>query len=116
GWKTKGYLEFDLLGYEAPINANPATNATNSEASYYTNPTMRVRHAFLNAESNGWQVLAGQTWTLFGWEPTYVLTTASVPPGPGTIYQRTEQLTGFKTMQLGESSKLQVGVSMARPS
>lgn len=105
-WKTKGYFEFDLM---APINAT-------SDASFYTNAALRVRHAYLSAESNGWQFLAGQYWTLFGWNPIYVPTTASVPPGPGTIYQRTPQVTATKTIAFGEQSKVQAAASVARPS
>ncbi len=112
-WKTKGYFEFDLLGYDPSVSTAAPTQ---SEGSFYSNPTMRVRHGFLNAEKNGWTILAGQYWTLFGWQPTYVVTTASVPPGPGVIYQRTPQVTFMKNMMLGETSKLQVGASIARPS
>lgn len=110
-WKSKGYLEFDLIGYD------PAPSATTqSEGSFLTNPTFRMRHAYIDMQNNGWEVIAGQYWTLFGWEPTYVLTTASVPPAPGTVYQRTPQLTGMKTCAIGEQGKLQSGVSIARPS
>lgn len=107
-WKSKGFLEYDLLGYE------PAP-PTQTESSFFTNATLRVRHAYLSAENDGWSVLAGQTWTLFGWEPTYVLTTVSVPAGPGTVFQRSVQLTGMKTMAFGDN-KLQIGASVTRPS
>jgi hypothetical protein len=109
-WKTKGYLELDLMGYDP--SPSPTTQ---SESSFSTNATMRVRHAYFNGENDGWLILAGQYWTLFGWSPTYVLTTASVPPGPGIIYQRTSQLTGMKTLAFGEN-KVQIGLSIARPS
>jgi hypothetical protein len=104
-WKTKGYMEFDLLG----------TNAPTSDAATLTNPTMRVRHAYFNAEKNGWTMLAGQTWSLFGWQPTYVPATASVPPVTGSLYQRNPQITFMKDMSMGEQSKLQAGLSIARP-
>jgi hypothetical protein len=119
--KTKGYLEYDLLGYDPKPNTNAAAttgtgaDAKNSESSFYTNPTLRVRHAYFSAERAGWSWLVGQTWTLFGWLPNYVLTTASVPPGPGEIYQRTEQVTGMKTLEMN-GNKLQIGLSVARPS
>jgi len=29
----------------------------------------------MQAEKNGWQLLAGQYWTLFGWQPNYFLVT-----------------------------------------
>jgi hypothetical protein len=107
-WKSKGYLEYDLLGYD------PAPSAQ-TESSFYTNATLRVRHAYMSADNDGWSILAGQYWTLFGWEPTYVLTTVSVPAGPGIVYQRTAQLTGMKTLAFGDN-KLQIGASVTRPS
>lgn len=111
GWKTKGYIEYDLLGYDP----NPGAAPANSEASFTTNPTLRMRHAYLSAESNGWSLLAGQYWTLFGFQPTYVLATASVPPVTGTLYQRTPQVTLTKDIVLGETAKLLAGVSVTRP-
>jgi len=108
-WKSKGYFEFDFLGYD------PAP-PTNSEASFATNPTLRMRHGYLNLEKNGWSIFAGQTWSLFGWEPSYVVTTVSVPPAPGIIYQRTPELMVIQKIALSESENLQWGGAIARPS
>ena len=113
-WKSKGYLEFDLLGFDPSPNGDSAKGATNSEGGFYTNPSLRVRHAYLSMEKNGWNFLAGQTWTLFGWQTAYMLNTVSVAPGPGVIYQRTPQITAMKTF-VGESTKVQVGASAERP-
>lgn len=109
-WKIKGYLEMDFLGY------NPAPSTSQSESAFFTNPTLRLRHSYLSGEKNGWTTLAGQTWTLFGWQPYYVMTTVSVPPAPGELYQRTPQITEVKAIELGESSRLQVAASLTRPS
>ena len=112
-WKTKGYLEFDLLGYEASVAQSAASAVT--EQSYFSNPTVRMRHAYFTAESEGWQILAGQTWTLFGWQPYYVMTTDSVAPIPGELYERTAQLTGSKTLQFAGENTLQIALQAARP-
>lgn len=111
-WKTKGYFEFDFLGYDPKPNA---AEPKNSEASFYSNATLRMRHLYFNAENDGWTFLAGQTWSLFGWQPNYVVVTASVPPAPGVLYQRTSQVMGMKTLAIGEQNKLQVAVSVERP-
>ena len=109
-WKTKGYFEFDLLGYD------PAPEkSANTEGSFNGSPTMRVRHAYMNGEKNGFVVLAGQTWSLFGWQPIYVPTMASVSPGTGTAYMRTAQVAFLKNMPVGDASKLQAAVSLERP-
>ena len=113
GWKTKGYIEYDLLGYDPNVST---AEPKNSEGAFSTNPTLRMRHAYLSAESNGWTILAGQYWTLFGFQPTYVLSTASVPPVTGSLYQRTPQITVGKNAALSEKSNLLTAISATRPS
>jgi len=110
-WKTRGYLETDFLGYDPTV---ASSGTTNSEGSYYTSPTLRIRHAYLTGEKNGWQILAGQTWSLFGWQPNYVLATVSVAPVTGTLYQRSERIGVMKTVS-GDTQSLQVAASFQRP-
>ena len=112
GWATKGYIEMDFLGYDPAVST---TGTTNSEGAYYTNPTLRIRHAYMNAEKDGWTVLAGQTWSLIGFQPTYVLSTVSVAPVPGTLYERTPQITILKKMDITESDSIRSGFSIVRP-
>ncbi|MGZ3773410.1 MAG: hypothetical protein ACXVCY_02940 [Pseudobdellovibrionaceae bacterium] len=113
GWKTKGVLEYDLFGYD-PV---PSVSGTkNSESSFYQNSTLRMRHAYLSVEKDGWQVLTGQTWTLFGWQPYYFPTILTIAPAPGELFQRNMQAVVMKTMSLGDSSKVQVALSAERPS
>src|ERR1035441_6279784 len=91
GWKTKGYIEADFLGYDpgpgfgatTPASNNLATN--NNEYKFYTQPTFRLRHAYMDAQKDGWEILAGQWWTLFGWNMDYVLASVSVQPVMGTL-------------------------------
>ena len=111
GWSTKGYLEFDLLGYDPA----PGSPAGNSESSFFVNPTLRLRHAFLSADKDGWHFLVGQTWTLFAWQPDYILTTASLPPVSGTDYERTPQILAEKTIAMGELNAFQAALAVNRP-
>jgi hypothetical protein len=167
GWKTKGYLELDLLGYDpsplygnaAPVNntyptavyydkntgllyntlalataadggsaaniiplagstvtsAKTNTAASASEAGFYTNATVRVRHAYLDATKDGWEIMAGQYWTLLGWNMDYTLATVSVAPVMGVIYQRTPQIRVGYTLMDGMPIKLQMAVDAERP-
>jgi hypothetical protein len=109
-WKTRAYLEMDFLGY------NPAPAAgVNTEIALFTNSTPRLRHAYISAEKNDWQILAGQYWGLLGWQPVYVLPTVSVNPIVGVLYERLPQLTVLKKLSLSESNRLQFGLSLARP-
>ncbi len=100
GWKSKVHLEFDLLG----------TNNGPTEASLFTSPTMRARHAYFLVENEDWQIIAGQTWTLFGWQTYYMPASVSVAPIAGVVYQRTPQVAVLK--KFGE---LQAAASLSRP-
>ena len=116
GWKTRGYLETDFLGYDpAPKSSNVGSGAI-SENAFFTNPTLRIRHAYLSAESESLSVLVGQAWSLFGWQPAYVLSTISVNPVMGTSYQRTPRIGAIKKITFNESNEVQVGISLERPS
>ena len=120
GWDTKGYLELDLLGYDPASSyatAAPAGAAsTNSEYKFYTQPTVRLRHAYMEADSDGWQILAGQWWSLFGWNMDYVLATVAEAPTMGTLYQRTPQLRIQKTIGTDKDSmQLQIAADIEKP-
>lgn len=108
-WKTKGVLEMDFLGYE------PAP-PTISESAFYQNPAIRIRHSYFNAEKDGWQFLAGQTWSLFGWQPTFFPTIISIAPEAGQLFQRNTQFMALKNMPFGESNNVAAALSVERPS
>lgn len=124
-WRTEGYLEFDLFGYQPDAglgtSANPSTGVAgtfgNTESLLYTNPALRIRHAFFSAQRDGFQVLLGQYWTLFGWTPYYLLQTASVQPVTATLYERTEQVTVTQTIGSPEPAGTRVmgAFSITRP-
>lgn len=102
GWLTKGYIEGDFLGA-----------ANSPEFKLYTQPTFRVRHCYLDVQKDGWDIMAGQYWTLFGWNMDYVL--ASVQPQPimGTVYERNPRVSVMKTF--GSDTQVQVAVDTERP-
>lgn len=111
GWKTKGFVEADFMGYDP----NPGSAAGNSENSFVNNATLRIRHAYLNAENNGWQILVGQYWSLLAWGEDYALTNLSLPPVAGIVQMRNVQARAVKTTPLTETIDLQAGLSVTRP-
>ena len=109
--KTKAYFEMDFLGYEPNVAAGtPAV----SETGFFSNPAIRIRHAFGTLDDGTWSTLIGQTWSLFGFQPLYVPTTVSVSPGPGMLYSRELQLTEMNTLN-GSAGVLVSEISVARP-
>lgn len=108
GWKGRAYFEMDFLGFDSGPPAQ-------SEAAFFNNPTMRVRHAFLSGESEGWVLLAGQTWAFLGWQPYYFMPSVQVAPLPAMLYSRTTQVRATKTFDMSDDNKFQVGLGVMRP-
>lgn len=111
--QTKAYLEFDLFGYEATPNSTAPYSQ--SEASFFSSPTLRMRQAYFSGEENGWSFLAGQTWSLFGWQPYYLIAPVSISPVSGELFFRTPQFTVMKTVKMDGENQVQAAVSVSRP-
>ncbi len=121
GWKYKGYMEFDLLGYDpqpgassSQIGATVPPGTINSETAFFENPMLRVRHMYADADNGGWSILIGQYWDLFGFSPDYVMDTVSLSPVRGDLYERTPQVRLVNT-QGDDTFKIQTAISMERP-
>ena len=111
GWKTKAWLEFDFMG----TTPSPGSASGTSESNFYNNPSLRLRHASVTAESGGWQLLAGQTWNLFGWQPYYFIPSLQAPAFPGQAFSRTAQLRVTKATDLSSDVDLHGAFGVMRP-
>lgn len=85
GIKTTGTLEMDFFGYQV----NPPAG---SEASLVSNGTFRMRQANIKAESRIVDVLVGQYYFLFGWQPFFFPATTSFFPVMNQSFGRMPQL------------------------
>jgi hypothetical protein len=109
-WNFKGYIETDFLGI------NNGSTVADNEYKLYTQPTLRLRHAYVEGDTNdGWQILAGQWWTLFGWNMDYVLASVAEAPIMGTLYERVPQLRVQKTLGDAKGAQLQIAVNLEEP-
>ena len=108
GVKASALAEMDFYGYD------PAPYAANSEAGFFNNPTFRLRHFWVKVESPWLDVLAGQSWELFGWQPYFQPATAAVQGVPGEVYARTAQVRLGKVLHLGDTL-LEVQAAALRP-
>ena len=121
-WKTKGYVEGDFFGFEGSgpnygtVTAGTNDASLNSEYKFYTQPTFRIRHAYVDATNTdtGFEVLAGQWWSIFGWNMDYVLASVSVNPDMGVLYERTPQLRIQENLGGGDWT-LQIAADMEKP-
>jgi hypothetical protein len=103
--KASAVLEMDFLG-------NQATTAT--EAQFFTNPAFRIRHGYVKLETPYVDVLAGQYWQLFGWQPAFHPASVDIQGLPGQVYSRSPQLR-LSHIFKGDALDVEVAVSASRP-
>lgn len=108
GMKGSGLVETDFFG------SQPNANGGNSEAGLFNSAVLRVRHAWAKLETPYVDVLGGQTWQLFGWQPYFHPNTVELQGVPGQVYSRTAQFRLSETIKT-EPVTFEVAVAAARP-
>jgi hypothetical protein len=111
-FRASGTLEFDLEGATLPVGSGQPYYGT--EAAYFNNPTLRVRHAYMKFETPVVDLLAGQYWHLFGWQTLAFPTNVSAQGNPGQLYSRDAQVRlshNFKT----EYIEIELAAAALRP-
>ena len=98
-------LEMDFLGNQ-PSGVSPS--------SYFTSPTMRIRHAMFRVETPIVDVMVGQYWHLFGFMERYLPNTTEIQGLPGELYARAPQVRISKTIK-GGASRFEIAVAAVRP-
>lgn len=114
GVRGLGTIEGDFFGFD-PSPAYPAPASQPSETGFYTNPTFRIRHAFVKIESPYIDVLGGQTWSLLGGSGIFQPATVAIQGINGEIYQRTEQLRLGKTFGAPGGTRFELELGAMRP-
>jgi hypothetical protein len=103
GIRVSGVLETDFFGPTAT-----------TEQGTYVNPVLRIRTSYLKLETPVLDVLIGQQWTLFGWQPVFVSASVQYPGLPGETFERTPQLRLSKTIK-GDAVTTEIAVAANRP-
>jgi hypothetical protein len=103
GIRVSGVLETDFFGPTAT-----------TEQGTYSNPVLRIRTSFLKLETPVLDVLIGQQWSLFGWQPVFVSASVQYPGLPGETFERTAQLRLSKTIK-NDAVTTDVAVAANRP-
>jgi len=97
--------EMDFLGTQA---------TTTSEAATFTSPLMRARHYYLKIETPVVDLLFGQTWSLFGWQPYYFPNSVEIMGLPAMLFFRTPQLRVSKTIKTAPIN-VELALAAVRP-
>ncbi len=106
-------LEMDFLGTDPAPSNGGSTSAT--DAGFFNNPTLRVRHAYLKMETPIVDILIGQYWHMFGWQGAYFPPTVEIQGLPGQLYERTAQLRLSHKFSFGDHSALEIAGAALRP-
>ncbi|MDP8999963.1 MAG: hypothetical protein M3O46_07620, partial [Myxococcota bacterium] len=109
GLKTTGVVEVDFMANPGAFSTAgyplSASGAGISEASNYNNGVFRTRHAYVKVEDDVVDILAGQTYYLFGNQYLFFPCSAEFLPLPNMAFGRTTQLRLSKTIDTDEKDK-----------
>ena len=120
GVRASGLLEFDLFGNQPSINGGggspgvPSGSGATTEAAYFNNAALRVRHAYVRLDNDVVNVLAGQTYYLLGWQNYFFGATCGFLGLPNELFNRTVQLRLSHTFGSGPVS-LDLAAGAFRP-
>ena len=105
-WTPSAVLQGDFAGNQPGVPYVPPGQPGPSpipESAYYGSPTFRVRHAYVVLKSPYFDMLAGQTFDLFGWQSFYLGVLAAGPAKPGLVAQRAVHGSRARSVAAGRS-------------
>jgi hypothetical protein len=102
---TSATLEMDFF---APLPGGV------SEAATFDNAPLRVRHAWFKLETPIVDLVVGQAWDLFGWQPFYVVPSIQYSGVPGNLFGRTPQVRVSKKITLGGAVTVESAIAALR--
>ena len=108
GVSPSAVLEGDFFGGTAAPTAV-------SESTFYTSPTFRVRHAYLKLHNDYVDVLAGQTYDVFGWQNDFFSCSAEFLGLPNQVFSRNPQLRLSHAFNPDGAVTVEVAASAVRP-
>ncbi len=98
--KTAAIIEFDFFGNQ-PTNPYSQTNGNTptTESSFLSSAAPRMRHAYVEMNTPIVDVMAGQGYHLFGWQPLFFPPTDSFLGVPNMVFDRRAQLRLTKRIE-----------------
>ena len=109
GIKSSAVVEGDFFGNQ------PGNPPAITESAYYDSPTFRIRHAYLKLQTNIVDVVAGQTYDVFGWQNYFFPCTAEFLGLPNMVFSRNPQLRISRTFGADGPVSVDIAVAATRP-
>jgi hypothetical protein len=111
--KFTSVIEFDFFGNQ-PGNPLNTTGTTTTETAFFSSATPRMRHAYVEAKNPIVDVLVGQAYNLFGWQPLFFPPTDSFLGTPNMVFDRRPQLRLTRAIDTGPVT-FQIAAAALRP-
>jgi hypothetical protein len=99
------------MDFFASASSPPST----SEAVFFDSPGFRLRHAYLKLENDYVDVVAGQTYDVFGWQNYFFPCTAEFLALPNMVFSRNAQLRLSHSFGAAGPVGVDLAASVVRP-
>lgn len=109
GVKPSAVIEVDFSGNQ-PIQAG-----ITSEATAFTSPILRLRNAYVKLQNDYVDVIAGQTYDVFGWQNYFFPCSIEYLGLPNQVFSRNAQLRLSHTFNATGALSVDVAASGTRP-
>jgi len=109
GVKTSAVFEGDFFGNQ------PSEPPDTSESAFYDSPTFRLRHAYFKLENDYVDVLAGQTYDVFGWQNYFFPCSAEFLGLPNQLFSRHAQVRLSHTFGASGPIGVDIAAAAVRP-
>jgi hypothetical protein len=113
-------IEMDFFANGPTINAGggaanqAAGSGYTTEGAFFSNPGIRIRHAYMELKSPVVNILAGQSWHVLGWQNYFFPGTPAWLGVPNEIFNRTPQLRFSHTFE-SDSVNFDIVAAAFRP-
>ena len=111
GVRASALIEADFFG----TPAHTPDSGGSSEKNFFDSPVFRLRQAYLQLQNPYVDVLAGQTYTVFGFQNTYSPCTLEFLGLPNQLFSRAAQLRLSHDFALGGDLSIDVAAAAVRP-
>jgi hypothetical protein len=116
GIKSTAVLEMDFFGNQPPNGTYSSNKLAQpiTEANFLGSGNFHMRHAYLKLESDVLNLLAGQTYDVFGFQNYFFPATTELFPMPNQVFARNPQIRLYQTIKAGPLD-IDFAVAAVRP-
>ena len=121
GLKGSAVLVGDFFGSQqgypkaAPEYSTSGSEKAVSESAFFNNPAFRLRDAYLKLENDYVDVLAGQTYDVFGWQNRFFPCSAQFLGLPNQLFSRNAQIQLSHTFGATSPFSIDIAAAAVRP-